>query len=79
MATREDDLAEAVLGLATVAALVVDSYERQPPEGTSLTEDLRRRFRQAAVTWSDEHPEISPGARVIVRRVVFDSVVRDDP
>ena len=66
-----DDLAEAILGFAAVVSLVVESYERQDPEETTLTADLKARLREAALAWSDEHPDVPPAARVMVRRLIF--------
>ena len=78
MADDRDDLAHAIEGLAAVVSLVVESYERQALEETTLSADLRKRLREAAVTWSDEHPDYSLASRVLVRRVVFE-VIRQDP
>ena len=69
-----DDLAEAILGFAAVVSLVVESYERQPPQETTLTADLKARLQEAALTWSEEHPDVPPAARVMVRRLIFEAI-----
>ena len=71
MTDRERDLAEAVLGLAVVVAVAVDSLDGYQQH------DFASRLQEAVERWADENPEFRPSSVEIVRHVVHEAVVRD--
>lgn len=73
----ERHLRESIGVLATIVALSVESCDARPLGETGQADELRERFRDAARTWSAEHPDFPPQVHVLVRRVISEAVRRD--
>ena len=75
---REHALATTLISLAAIVSLSLEALDRTDPGTRSPRDHMTWLLRGATEQWSKEHPDVPPAVHVMVRRFVYESVIRDD-
>ena len=75
---RERDLAEAIVALSAIVSLSLEACDRTTPGTRSIRDHLKWLLQGATHQWSVEHSDVPPAVHVMVRRVVYESIIRED-